>query len=116
MSEPYIPHIWKAAADKSWNIHMQNVGRPLPETGEALTGILLLEERAMPELLSIRLPDGTIRELTTAELVAYQGDWQVNLAHLTEHELEQGIARLKRCLAHEDGVRCPVCSGDDYEQ
>ena len=109
MSEPSIPRIWKAAADKSWNIYMQSIATPLPETGEALTGIPLLKEKATPELLSIRLPDGTIRELTVAELTAYEGDWQVNLAAISPQELEQGIARLKVCLAHGNGEKCEVC-------
>ena len=112
MSEPYIPHIWKEAAEKSWNIYMQNIGRPLPETGETLRGIPLPKEKAMPELLSIRLPDGQIVEWSPARIAEYQGDWQVNLAHLTPQELEQGIARLKMCLAHGNDVTCEVCGSD----
>jgi hypothetical protein len=64
------------------------------------------------ELLSIRLPDGRIVSWTPEQIVAYDQEWQVNLAHLTESELEQGIARLKRCMAHEDGEKCPLCGED----
>lgn len=64
------------------------------------------------ELLSIRLPDGQIVLWTIEHIAEYQGDWTVNLAHLTEHELATGIERLKQCLAHEDGVTCPVCRSD----
>ena len=62
-----------------------------------------------PELLSIRLPDGQIVEWSSARIAEYQGDWTVNLATITPQELEQGIARLKQCLAHENGEKCEVC-------
>ena len=65
------------------------------------------------ELLSIRLPDGQIVLWTPGQLAAHEDDWHVNLAQLTPEEAEIGIARLMRCLAHEDGEKCEVCSGDD---
>ena len=64
------------------------------------------------ELLSICLPDGQIVNWTVQEVMRYEGEWQVNLAHLTSQELEQGIARLKGCLAHGNDVTCEVCSDD----
>ena len=65
------------------------------------------------ERFSLRLPDGQVVEWTVQEIMSYQVDWKAELATIPEYELEQGMARLKGCLAHDDGAKCPVCSGDD---
>lgn len=62
----------------------------------------------MPELLSIRLADGTYVEWTPEQIRKYEGEWTVNIRTLDG----PGAQRLLACLAHEDDVTCSVC-GDD---
>jgi urease accessory protein UreH len=64
------------------------------------------------ETFAIRLSDGSQVDWTAQQIVAYEGNWEVNLARVNVREWTDGYSRLLACLAHGDSVTCEVCGND----
>lgn len=69
--------------------------------------------RQSPESRSTPLGHLSYRDVNTVVQVPKCYSPRVNdMTHLTRAEVEQGIARIKLCLGHDDDEKCEVCGND----